>query len=280
MRKRVAMSVVVAALAFAPIAAGQARQREADVRALEQLQKRVDAAIIGGDVETYVTLITADAVLMPPNAPPIIGREAIREWSRSNAKAMVFQAYEPSDAELTISGDWAFRRATFTATLAPASGGPAVHDTGKFLIIYQRQRDGSWKVARDIWNGSAPPLPPGRDPVARPVGGPEMRWPPLDGTCELRVFTIHPGKMEDFRQAWLAGVHPLRLKHGFTIPAAWSLADTNQFMWLLCYRGPESFESKDDAYYASTGRQALKPDPREFIARAEKWFIAPTIPSP
>ena len=37
MRKRVAMSVVLAALAFAPIASGQARQREADVRALEQL---------------------------------------------------------------------------------------------------------------------------------------------------------------------------------------------------------------------------------------------------
>lgn len=265
MRKRVAMSVVVAALAFAPIASGQARRREADVRALEQLQKRVDAAIIGGDVETYVTLITADAVLMPPNGPPIIGREAIREWSRRNAKAMVFQAYEPADAELTISGDWAFRRATFTATLAPASGGPAVQDTGKFIIIYQRQRDGSWKVARDIWNSSASPLPPGRDPV--------------DGTCQLRVFTIHPGKMEDFRQAWLAGVHPLRLKHGFTIPAAWSVADTNQFMWLLCYRGPESFESKDDAYYASTERQALTHDPRAFIARAEKWFVAPTMPT-
>lgn len=202
MRKRVAISVVLAALAFAPIASGQARQREADVRALEQLQKRVDAAIIGGDVETYVTLITADAVLMPPNSPPI-----------------------------------------------------------KHL---ERQR---------------PPVAAGPRPC-RSTGGGEMRWPPLDGTCELRVFTIHPGKMEDFRHAWLAGVHPLRLKHGFTIPAAWSVADTNQFMWLLCYRGPESFESKDDAYYASTGRQALKPDPREFIARAEKWFIAPTIPSP
>lgn len=260
MRKRVTISVVMAALAFAPIASGQARQREADVRALDQLQKRVDAAIIGGDVETYVTLITDDAVLMPPDAPPIIGREAIREWSRRNARAMVFQAYEPADAELTISGDWAFRRATFTATLAPASGGPAVQGTGKFIIIYQRQRDGSWKVARDIWNGSAPPLPP------------------LDGTCQLRVFTILPGKMEDFRHAWLAGVHPLRLKQGFTIPAAWSVADTNQFMWLLCYRGPESFQSKDDAYYASTERQLVKPDPREFIARAEKWFVAPTVP--
>jgi ketosteroid isomerase-like protein len=275
MRKRVATSVVMTALAFAPIASGQARRREADVRALDQLQKRVDAAIVGGDVETYVTLITADAVLMPPNAPPIIGREAIREWSRNNAKAMVFQAYQPADAELTISGDWAFRRATFTATLAPASGGPAVQDTGKFIIIYQRQRDGSWKVARDIWNSSRSAAPA----AGADAGVPERR-PSLDGRCQLRAYTINRGKLEDFRRAWLAGVHPLRLRHGFTIPAAWSVAETNQFMWVLCSRGPESFEAKDAAYYASTERQVLDPDPRQFIARAEQSFIVPTLPHP
>lgn len=278
MRKRVAMSVVVAALAFAPIASGQARPREADVRALEQLQKRVDAAIIGGDVETYVTLITADAVLMPPNAPPIIGREAIREWSRSNAKAMVFQAYEPSDDELTISGDWAFRRATFTMTLAPTSGGPDVQDTGKFIIIYQRQRDGSWKVARDIWNSSLS-VATAAGTAGADAGVPERR-PFLDGQCQFRLFTINRGKMEDFRRAWLVGVHTLRLRHGFTIPAAWSVAETNQFMWVLCYRGPESFEAKDAAYYASTERQVLEPDPRQLIARAESWFIVPTLTPP
>src|SRR5688500_16798695 len=79
----------------------------------------------------------------------------------------------------------------------------------------------------------------------------------LDGRCQLRIFTINRGKMEEFRRAWLAGVHPRRLKHGFSIPAAWSVPETNQFMWLLCYSGSDSFESKDAAYYASTERQVL-----------------------
>lgn len=121
----------------------------------------------------------------------------------------------------------------------------------------------------------------GNPPLAQAAGGSaEGRGLSLEGRCQLRVFTINRGKMEEFRAAWLAGVHPLRLKHGFTIPASWSVADTNQFMWLLCYRGPETFESKDAAYYASAERQVLKPDPREFIARAEQWFIAPTPPAP
>lgn len=117
-------------------------------------------------------------------------------------------------------------------------------------------------------------------PVAQAAGvAAEAGVLSLDGRCQLRVFTINRGKMEEFRRAWLAGVHPLRLKHGFRIPAAWSVLETNQFMWLLCYSGSDSFESKDAAYYASTARQVLTPDPRELIARAEQWFVAPTIPA-
>jgi ketosteroid isomerase-like protein len=151
LRRTITGWTFVLALASATFGAGEDRRREADVRSLDDLQKRVDAAIVAGDIDTYVTLIAADAVLMPPDAPPVVGREAIREWSRNNARAHVFEAYEPTDAELTIAGDWAFRRASFRMTLAPRSGGPTIHDAGKFIIIYQRQQDG-WKVARDIWN--------------------------------------------------------------------------------------------------------------------------------
>jgi ketosteroid isomerase-like protein len=151
LRKTIAHWTVVLALASATAVTGEDRGREADVRSLNDLQKRVDAAIVSGDIETYVTLIAADAVLMPPDSPSVMGREAIREWSRNNARAHVFEAYEPSDAELTIAGDWAFRRASFRVRLAPRSGGPTIRDAGKFIIIYQRQQDG-WKVARDIWN--------------------------------------------------------------------------------------------------------------------------------
>jgi ketosteroid isomerase-like protein len=127
------------------------RQGDADTRSLNELQKRVDAAIVRGDTDTYATLLTTDAVLMPPNGPTVVGRTAILEWSRKNAKTFSFEDYQSTDAELVIVGDWAFRRAAFRMTLLPTGGGPKVRDSGKFIIIYQRQKDG-WKVARDIWN--------------------------------------------------------------------------------------------------------------------------------
>jgi len=92
-------------------------------------------------------------------------------------------------------------------------------------------------------------------------------------TQQLRIYTINRGKMEAFTQAWLGGVYPLRLKHGFTISGAWVIKDTHQFVWLLGYNGPETWEAKEKAYYGSPERAALDPDPAQFIARAEQYFI-------
>ena len=46
----------------------------------------------------------------------------------------------------------------------------------------------------------------------------------------MRIFTINKGKMEDFLEAWLKGVYPLRLKHGFKIDAAWVIRERNEFI--------------------------------------------------
>jgi uncharacterized protein (TIGR02246 family) len=134
----------------------RARSYEADVQALNELQSQVDSAIITGSTERYIALITEDAVLMPPNGPPVNGRDAIRSWSQTMSRQFRIQAYEASDEEVVVAGDWAFRRASVDWTVAPTAGGEPVRDLGKFIIIYRRQHDGSWRVARDIWNSSTP----------------------------------------------------------------------------------------------------------------------------
>jgi hypothetical protein len=94
---------------------------------------------------------------------------------------------------------------------------------------------------------------------------------------QLRVFTINRGQMDRFLDAWVRGVPPLRLKHGFRIDGAWVVPERNEFLWVLSYDGPEGFAAKDSAYYASAERGALNPDPVQFIARAERWFVRPVI---
>ena len=95
---------------------------------------------------------------------------------------------------------------------------------------------------------------------------------------QLRIFTIRAGTMDVFSQAWLSGVYRLRLKHGFRIDGAWRVDDEDRFCWLLSYDGPETFEEKDQAYYASSERVTLDPDPRQYIERVEAYMLTSVLP--
>jgi hypothetical protein len=101
---------------------------------------------------------------------------------------------------------------------------------------------------------------------------------PRDSISQLRVFTINRGQLDRFVDAWRRGVYPLRLRHGFRIDGAWVIPERNEFLWVLSYDGPEGFRAKDSAYYASAERGTLDPDPVQFIARAERWFVTPAMP--
>ena len=87
---------------------------------------------------------------------------------------------------------------------------------------------------------------------------------------ELRVYTVKPGVMEAWLAEWREYVFPLRLKLGFSIPAAWVVESENRFVWLLEYGG-DDYEAANEAYYASPERQAVEPEPTRHLAATEHW---------
>lgn len=110
--------------------------------------------------------------------------------------------------------------------------------------------------------------------VGSAAAGPELSGLTGDGTWELRIYTINRGRLDDFVSAWRDGVYPLRLEHGFKIPAAWISRGNNQFIWVLGYDGPLSWDEAQSAYYGSSRRQSLDVDPLDFIAHGDTWPIA------
>lgn len=150
-------TILLLILSLTGVVGGCRRARvDADVDSLNRLQKQVDSTIISGDTERYLTFLADDAVLMPPNAPAVSGNQAIRLWHQAISRQFRIQKYAATDDEVIVSGNWALRRASMDWTLMPAAGGKPIRDLGKFIILYRREPDGSWKVARDIWNSSSP----------------------------------------------------------------------------------------------------------------------------
>ena len=90
---------------------------------------------------------------------------------------------------------------------------------------------------------------------------------------QLRTYTINRGALREFAAEWERLIKPLRLKLGFKIEGAWMVEATNQFVWIMSYDGPQSWETLDRAYFQSPERHAMQPDPARHIARMEHFFM-------
>ena len=51
---------------------------EADIAAIKSLTEEYDAAINSGDLDSWMSIYTDDAVRMQPNMPVLVGKDAIR----------------------------------------------------------------------------------------------------------------------------------------------------------------------------------------------------------
>jgi uncharacterized protein (TIGR02246 family) len=109
------------------------------------------------DIEWLLSNYYADdALRLWPNQLPLEGREAFR--------AVFQEAFDRAtyDMDLTVqdtkvSGDLAVARGTYEESATPRTGGGASpRDVGKWVAVYQKQADGSWRCSYDIWNSSQP----------------------------------------------------------------------------------------------------------------------------
>ena len=131
---------------------------EADLEAIKQIREAHIAAVNRGDVDAWMALYAEDAVQMPPNMSANIGRRKIRPWANDFLAPYRSAAYALLVDEIHVAGDWAFERGAYKITLTNKEGGGSIQDIGKYITIYQRQPDGQWAMARDIWNSNS--LPP------------------------------------------------------------------------------------------------------------------------
>jgi hypothetical protein len=73
--------------------------------------------------------------------------------------------------------------------------------------------------------------------------------------------------MAQWLDEWKSKIVPLRVAHGFKVLGAWTVDDTDQFIWIISYDGPRSWKEAEADYYASPERKALDPDPARHLAQ-------------
>ena len=123
--------------------------KEADIEsakaAIQALNKQWEINFENHDAAGLVALFTEDCVRMPQGGPATVGRPALEAAYRQDfAEVWKTQAKVRLNAEeVIVSGEYVFARGA--DKLVQDQEGRQVEETGKWLFIYRRQPDGTWK---------------------------------------------------------------------------------------------------------------------------------------
>jgi ketosteroid isomerase-like protein len=128
----------------------------ADVAAIRAADSSFAAAVTAGNAAAVADVYEADAKLLPPNAPPIQGREGIQKFWGGFLGGYDVRITLASD-EVDGRGDLGYNRGHYTLEGTPKAAGSApLHDEGKFLEVLRKQPDGGWRYAVDMYSSNLP----------------------------------------------------------------------------------------------------------------------------
>jgi ketosteroid isomerase-like protein len=166
-----AMRGIAAALLCAVAAAGSVgcRSRSADTgetpaearAALERTHAAYVDGINSNKADVWLASLASDVVYLVPNRPPVVGKQAVGSWIEAYLDES-HTHWTKTLNELVVNGPWAFGRYDYSVSDnvvihdPEVEGGGTANDAGWGFIVYHRDDDGKWRVARDGW-GSAKP---------------------------------------------------------------------------------------------------------------------------
>jgi uncharacterized protein (TIGR02246 family) len=144
--------------------------RNADIKAVKDVEAAWVTDIATKDADKFASYYSEDASLLLPNAPIINGREnikaALKPMLADPNFALTFQA---TRAEASKGGDFVYTVGTYSMTLSRPSDKKAVTDKGKYLTVFKKQPDGSWKAVADMISSDMPAQSQSQKPKTHPA---------------------------------------------------------------------------------------------------------------
>jgi len=111
----------------------------------------------GKDADRIAAHFADDGNLLIPNAPAMTGKVAIATGMKPALSDPNWSlAMQPVQVDVSQSGDLAYLRGTYVLTASDSESSRVATEKGRFIAVFRRQTDGSWKAIQQISNAEAP----------------------------------------------------------------------------------------------------------------------------
>ena len=130
------------------------RDVAADIAAIRALDDQSAAAVNSNDAAAVAATYADDGIEMSPGQAATEGKQAIQARYETMFKENPLK-FAVTPLETQVAGDWAYERGTAAIAVTPKAAKP-IEQSLRYLVILNRQPDGSWKLYRDMGNSSEP----------------------------------------------------------------------------------------------------------------------------
>ena len=135
--------------------ADKVSDKKHDIDAIHALLEEHVKAVNTSNTALNLSGFTDDVIYMPPQSTVVKGIDELTKLVESAYKSLDAEI-EMTAEETVVSGNWAFQWGNIDGYITPLEGGDTTILDSKYMYIYHKQTDGTWKIARDIYNSNLP----------------------------------------------------------------------------------------------------------------------------
>jgi ketosteroid isomerase-like protein len=154
MRSRFALFLLAVSLALFAAPAALAQAQTGDTSTLMKLESEFQKATAEKGWDGYASYFAEDGVELPNGESAVKGKQAVRKSLGDWTPGMSL-TWTPAGAGMAASGDLGYTYGEYTLKSKDKDGHPVVR-YGKYMTVWKKQKDGSWKVAADMGNNAPP----------------------------------------------------------------------------------------------------------------------------
>jgi ketosteroid isomerase-like protein len=111
-----------------------------------------------GDIDTWLGAFAEPAIALHNRRPMDRGKASIAAFGRAVKDYFELRQFDVRVTDVRRSTDWVYTAGEYTTHFVNKSDGMAPWgvEEGKFLLLWERQPDNSWKIILDTGNANQP----------------------------------------------------------------------------------------------------------------------------